>query len=62
MAYYGERLAEGFEMINGQNENNRKPDCLRAPTATEVLSALRDNEFEPHDDPSALAAHDPPLG
>lgn len=48
--HYGERLAEGFEMMNGKTENNIKPDCLRAPTETEIVGALRDNEFEPHDE------------
>ena len=46
---YGERLAEGFEMMNGKTEINIKPDCLRAPRETEIISGLRDNEFEPHD-------------
>lgn len=47
---YGERLADGFAMINGHTEINVKPDCLRAPTATEIVGALRDNAFEPHDE------------
>ncbi len=47
---YGERLADGFEMINGHTEINVKPACLRAPTATEIVGALRDNAFEPHDE------------
>jgi len=42
--FYGQRLAEGFEMINGYTECNIRPDCLRAPRETEVLGMLHDRD------------------
>lgn len=41
---YGQRLADGFEMINGHNENNVRLDCLRAPRETEIIGTLRDRD------------------
>ena len=41
---YGQRLAAGFEMINGYPESKPRPDCFRALRETEVLGALRDRD------------------
>ena len=47
---YGERLAEGFEMMNGHTEIKIRPDYLRALRETEIIGALRDYEYHDEDD------------